>query len=219
MEENPSTLLTNGSIFIKYIFCPPSLKARDDTVDSDSLVKIWQESIPALAQTNLPCGKANVHFSFTTSTLSLSGNPSWWCDKRGPSSHPGAERLLWPTDGQASTGHRSTNSTLLCAMSVSNNVTHSGVPSPCYQCRPPVNWEQGVWLGCKCTKLHFVHFLNWIYINTSHNSFTVFPPATLSLGADTNQIIMWGRQLKVTRHRFIGYAREPWLCWATCCKF
>lgn len=130
MEENPSTL-TNASIFIKYIFCPPSLKARDDTVDSESLVKIWQESIPALAQTNLPCGKVNVHFSFTTSTLSLSGNPSWWCDKRGTSSHPGAKRLLWPTDGQASTGHRSTNSTLLCAMSVSNNVTHSGVPSPC----------------------------------------------------------------------------------------
>lgn len=81
------------------------------------------------------------------------------------------------------------------------------------------NREQSVWLGCKCVKLHFAHFLNWVYINTSHNSLTIFPSATLSLGADTNQIIMWGRQLKVTHHGFIRYARKPRLCWATWCKF
>lgn len=49
-----------------------------------------------------------------------------------------------------------------------------------------------------CMKLHFSHLPNWVCVNTSHNSFTVFPPATLNLGADTNQIIMRVRQLKVT---------------------
>lgn len=82
----------------------PSLKGKHDPAGLDSSIKTWQESIPASLQRTFPRGIVNVHFSFSTSTLSLSGNPSWWCDKRGTSSQPSANCLLWPTDGQVTKG-------------------------------------------------------------------------------------------------------------------
>lgn len=111
-------------------------------------------------------------------------------------------------------GHYSNNTQALPVILVSNMwyghivQTTTGFIVTFHYCRRSIFITRCL-IRMQMYKIAFSQFLNWVYINTSHNSLTVFPSATLCLGADTNQIIMRERQLKVTDQRCIRY-------WGSC---